>query len=144
MFLINDTVGPCRTAAVPACETNVPADPAASVEAVGYFQLRLRDEIDYTLDFSAWIVANGSPQVTDAVWAVAASSPKTPVILDSAFSPQGKCVVVLKPGVGALIGDAYWLDCTVSLGPTTAVNPGDVALPARKIVRRIHVVVVNG
>jgi hypothetical protein len=51
---------------------------------------------------------------------------------------------VLAAHEGATAGDAYWLDVTATVAAVQATTPQDVPLPARTLVRRIHVVVVNG
>lgn len=134
-----------RSVTVPAFEPDVGATPGTPILALGLFELRLRDQIDFSVDFSAWLAANGSnAQLTNVTWSAASGSPKTPTIVGSTFSPLGKCVVVLTAGTNASIGDTYWLDITVTIGATTPVNPNDVAIPVRALVRRIHVIVVNG
>ena len=134
----------CRRVVLPICETDQPPMPNAAINAVATFQLRQRDTLDFTLDASAWLGANGNAQLTGAAWTVATGSPKTPTIVSSAWSPQGHAVVVLAVGAGAAVGDAYWLDVMLAIGPTTPTNVGDVAISARTVVRRIYVVVAAG
>ncbi|WP_163277035.1 hypothetical protein, partial [Klebsiella aerogenes] len=74
--------------------------------------LRLRDTIDYKVDFSQWLQANGNAQLNAANFAAASNSPSTPSITGQSFSPAGKTVVVLKAADNAKVGDAYWLDVT--------------------------------
>lgn len=134
----------CRTVVVPRCEPDTDASQGAPILALATFQMYIRDNVDFTVDFSQWLAANGGAQLSAATFAVAADSPKTPTISGQAFSAAGKCSVVLKAGVGATPGDAFYLDVTVTVAATTAVLPTDVAIPARTLVRRIHVVLVNG
>ena len=144
MLLANVVPGPCRTAQIAACEVDAPPSQNDPILAVGTFYLHLRDSLDFSVDLSKWLAANGGAQLTGAAWAVAADSPKTPVLTGVAFSPQGKSSVVVTPGAEAVAGDAYWLDVTLTIGATVSVNVGDVALPARTMVRRIHIVIVKG
>lgn len=148
MFSYNSQVlaPDCRMAVVQACETDVDTSNAQSqqIAALGLFQMKLRDTVDFRVDFSQWLAANGKPQLTAAVWAVAATSPKTPTMSGSAFVPSGMTAVVLQAPDGAIPGDTYYLDITASIGPTTPSLPTEVALPARTLVRRIHVIVVQG
>jgi hypothetical protein len=143
---INMGLPDCRIAVVPACEADV--DPAQS--ALFYalngapFQMRLRDTMDFAADFTAWLAANGSPLIATAVWAVAANSPKTPVIASQSFSPNGMCNFVLRAGVSPLPGDTYYLEVTVTTAATVAAGPNTVAIGARTLIRRINVVLVNG
>jgi hypothetical protein len=146
MFALNNGSGVagCRTYAVPVCDNLGDSAPNAQVPAAATFNLNLRDSLDFSVDFSAWLGANGNPALTNAVWAVAVGSPKTPPIVGQAFSAQGMTTVVISAASGAIPGDAYWLDVTASIGATTPTNVGDVAIPARTIVRRIYIIVVSG
>lgn len=145
MLVYQNTPGPidCRSVAVPACERDGDQSPAAPIEALACFQLRKRDVLDFTVDFTQWLAQNGNPAIQTAVFAAAADSPSPPTITGQAFAPTGKCVVVLSAPVDAVAGDAYYLEITVTTGPTVAVAP-DVVIPARTLVRRINVVVING
>lgn len=148
MFSYNSQVlaPDCRVAVVQPCETDVDTSNAQSqqIAALGLFQMKLRDTVDFRVDFSQWLAANGGPVLTAAAWAVAATSPKTPTITGSAFVPAGMTAVVLKAPDGASAGDTYYLDITASIGATSPSLPTDVALPARTLVRRINVIVVQG
>lgn len=144
MFLVEQNAGPCRVAKVPVCESKQDAAQSAPVLAIGEFQISKRDTLDFSVDLSAWLVANGGAQLTDATWAKATDSPKAPTIGDSVFSPQGMATVIVSAADDAEAGDAYWLDVTFAIAATTAVNPGEVAIPAREMTRRIYIVVVNG
>lgn len=133
-----------RTFIVPVDEPELRGG-GAQAFAAATFELRQRDSLDFAVDFSTWLAANGSnAQIDDAEWSVAEKSPKTPVILGNGFSPAGRCVVVVKAAEGAVVGDGYWLDVKVTVGATTATSPEEVALPARTLVRRIAVIVVAG
>ena len=131
---------------MPACEPDLNPSPTAPIPALACFQLRLRDSMDFTVDFTNWLAQNGnsSTLITGVVWATATGSPKTPTIVSQAFSPQGKCSVILAAPAGTVAGAAFWLDVTITIGPTAVVDTGDVQLPARTITRRINVVTVNG
>jgi hypothetical protein len=134
----------CRIAIVPPCENDGDASQSAPIAALACFQMKIRDTLDFTVDFSAWIAANGNPVMTAALFATAADSPSAPTISGQAFTPGGKCVVVLHAAEGAKAGDAYYLDVTATLAATTPATTADVAIPARTLVRRIHVVLANG
>jgi hypothetical protein len=137
----------CRVATVPACEQDIDASQSASIAALACFQMKIRDTVDFTVDFSVWLAANGGPLLTGATFAISSDSPSQPTITGQAFSPGGKSVAVLKAGtsgVAAKAGDAYYLDVTAVFAATVPVLPADVAIPTRTLVRRIHVVVANG
>lgn len=136
----------CRVAVVPACEADADANnaQAQTVQALGLFQMRVRDTIDFQADFSQWLQANGSPLLTNAVWSVAADSPKTPTIVGQAFAPSGMTAVVLSVPSGGMAGDTYYLDITVHIAATVPSLPTAVAIPARILVRRVNVIVVAG
>ena len=145
MLVYSTQVQPdCRSVVVPACEPDVNAEQGADIPALACFQLRLRDTIDYKVDFSQWLQANGNAQLNAANFAAASNSPSTPSITGQSFSPAGKTVVVLKAADNAKVGDAYWLDVTATGAAVVAASAADVAIPARTIVRRIHVVVASG
>lgn len=144
MFLTDSGVmPPCRTYSVPPCDLDASVAANATVEALHLFQLRLRDTLDFTVDFGAWLRQN-SATISDAVFTVASGSPKTPLIQGQGFA-AGKCVVTLKAATSpaAVVSDAYWLDLTVTFAAVTATDTTP-AIPARTIVRRLHFVVANG
>ena len=132
----------CRTAEVPACETCVAS--GTDIPALATFNMKLRDKLDFAVDFTAWLVANGGASLTSATFAVSGDSPKTPTISGQAFGAAGKAVVVITPANGAVVGDAYYLDVTAQVAATVAATANDVAIPARTLVRRINVVVAAG
>lgn len=134
----------CRAVEVPPCERDIDPAQGASIEALALFQMRLRDTVDFTVDFGKWLVTNGNARLSTAVFAIASDSPSTPVIAGQAFNQAGRCVVALSAGVGAKAGDAFYLDLTVTVGATTPAGANEVAIPARTLVRRIHVVLANG
>lgn len=145
MMIYQNTATPdCRSVVVPICENDTDASQGADIAALACFQMRIRDTIDFTVDWSQWLAKNGNAQLSAATFAVAVGSPSTPTISAQAYSPAGKCVVVLQAADGAKAGDAYYVDLTATVAATTPVGPGDVAIPARTLVRRIHVVAVNG
>jgi hypothetical protein len=134
----------CRIATVPPCENDTDASQSAPIAALACFQMKIRDTLDFTVDFTQWIAANGNPAITAATFAAASDSPSAPTISGQAFTPTGKAVVVLHAAQGAKAGDAYYLDITATLAATVPASPLDVAIPARTLVRRIHVVLANG
>lgn len=143
MLQLDTTLVDCRTAVVPVCEPERSVDAQGTVSALGLFQHRLRDVLDYTVDFSAWIAANGGTQLDGVAWAVAADSPKTPVLSDDSFAPSGKAVVLVTPGAGATVGDTYYIEATATFA-ARAASADLPALPARTLVKRIHIIVVKG
>jgi hypothetical protein len=143
-YQMNDGQPDCRYVALPVCEPDVGAAPGSPINALALFEIRLRDSLDFTVDFSVWLGANGPAQLSAATWAAASGSPKVPTIIGQAFSPAGRVTAVISPGAGAAIGDTYWMDITATVAATTAVNPNDVALPARTLTRRVNIIVVNG
>jgi hypothetical protein len=134
----------CRYVKVPACERDGDPAQSAPIEALACFQMRIRDKVDFKVDFADWLAQNGHATLTGATFAVATDSPSTPTISAQVYAAGGLCVVVLLAAVDAKAGDAYYLDITAQISATTAVGPNDVVIPARTLVRRIHVVVVNG
>ncbi|MGZ6199182.1 MAG: hypothetical protein ACXWNL_16220 [Vulcanimicrobiaceae bacterium] len=134
----------CRIAIVPPCEQDGDASQSAPIAALACFQMKIRDTLDFTVDFSQWIAANGNPVLSNALFAAAVDSPSAPSISGQAFTPGGKCVVVLHAAEGAKAGDAYYLDITATLAATVPASVADVVIPARTLVRRIHVVLTNG
>ena len=134
----------CRIAIVPPCENDGDASQSASIAALACFQMKIRDTLDFTADFTQWIAANGNPVMSAATFAVASDSPSTPTISGQAFTPGGKVVVVIHAGSGAKAGDAFYLDVTVTLAATVPTSPADAVIPSRTLVRRIHVVLANG
>jgi hypothetical protein len=133
----------CRTVIVPACEADTIAEQGTPIPALACFQMRMRDTIDFAVDFSQWLAKNGGAVLSNAQFAVASDSPKTPVIVGQAFAPSGKCLIALSKHVSSpAVGDAYWLDITATVAAVTPV--GGAAIPARTLVSRIHVVLVNG
>jgi len=132
-----------RTFVVPLMEaTCLPS--ITTVPVCAQFQLRQRDSLDFSMDFSAWLAANGQPNLASAVWSIPATSPQTPILGVSGFSPAGHTAVVVTPALLAAVGDVYWLDVAAT---TTAVTidcvPG-VVVPSRGLTRRIAIVVVAG
>lgn len=134
---------PCRTAVVSACDALYDVPPT-TIDALATFQIKLRDKLDFTVDFTDWLQANGNGALTSAVFTVAAGSPKTPTIVGQTFSTT-KALIVINPAVGDVAGDAYYLDITAQIAAVApAVGSADLAIPARQMVRRINVVVING
>lgn len=118
----------------------------ATVPALGTFFIRQRDTLDFGIDFTDWLAANndgGAVTLTTAVWAVAATSPKTPIIVGSGFDPAGKTSVTITPAAAAVAGDAYWMEVIITVS-AVAASAGFPALPARTLVRKVNIVVVNG
>jgi hypothetical protein len=142
MFQLKDAPT-CRRVALSVCEPQSLAELAPKPEAIATFYIRQRDTLDFIVDLTDWLAANGPATLSSATWAVAADSPGTPVLEDDVASPYSTAVVV-SPAANAKVGDAYWLDVTLNITATQVTNPGDLALPARKLVRRINIVVVAG
>ena len=134
----------CRTITVPLCEIPPDTSQSAPVPAMTLFYLRLRDALDYTVDFGPWLAAYGAGKLASAVWTVATTSPKIPTIVNAGFDPTGLTAAVIAPGAGAIPGDAYWVDLTVTTAPIPLSGSNLLALPARTLVRRVNFVVVNG
>jgi hypothetical protein len=145
-FPLNLGVPDCRIIVVPACEIDIePSQSTPIMCLTGQpLQIKLRDTIDFTVDFTQWLAANGSPLIASATWAVAATSPKTPTIVSQAFVPSGKTNVVISNPQGALPGDTYFLEITMTTSATAPVNPTDVPIGARILVRRVNVIAVSG
>lgn len=135
---------PCRTAIVSACEPALDPAPDADIPALDCFYMRIRDALDFTVDFGPWLQANGNAQLSAAEFSVASDSPATPILGATVFNPAGKCIVLVTPAVAAVVGDAYWIDIEVTVAAVVALAPTDVAIPARTLVRRIHVVIAKG
>ncbi|WP_148043036.1 hypothetical protein [Methylocystis hirsuta] len=133
----------CRRVALPVCEPQSIAEMAPKPDALATFYIRQRDTLDFIIDLADWLSANGPATLSSATWAVAVDSPSTPVIEDDVYASYATAVVI-SPAVNAKVGDAYWLDVTLNITATQITNPGDLALPVRKLVRRINVVVVAG
>ncbi len=117
-----------------------------TVPPVATFQMRARDVLDFSVDATAWLAANGSGAVlTAAQWAVAAGSPKTPTISGQGFDQTGLTSAVIAAANTAAPGDVYSLDITLTVGPCPPANdPGGFTIPARTLVRRIQIMVVAG
>ncbi len=119
-----------------------PAAPAlgvsAAIPALAQFFKADRDTIDFGIDFSDWLVANGSPQVTNCVYAAAAGSPAVPTIAAQDYNAQGETVVVLSGGTA---GDAYWIDCTLTMDAVQLREGNPNKIISRVLVRRLHIVV---
>lgn len=138
----------CRYVAMPICEAeHTDVSQGAPIPALGVFYMRQRDTLDFGVDFTNWLVANSngaSPlTIASATWGASADSPKTPTIVGEGFDPAGRVAVIVAAPPGALAGDSYWLDLTMT---TTALpaSQGYPAMPGRTVVRRIKLVVVNG
>ncbi len=144
MLLISTPAAPeCRVAKIPACEDDACAAQGDEVLALSTFQMRIRDSIDFRVDASEWVAANGRPELTDMDFDVASDSPQEPQIVGSSFTANGMGVVVLQAANDAEAGHAYYIDVTLDFAATTG-SATELAIPARKLVRRIHVVVVAG
>lgn len=142
MLQFNQTAVSCRRVAMPACEPEVDTSPTAPIPALKLFQMRSRDILDFGIDFAAWLQANGSAVLATATWAVASNSPQTPATVTTVpFDPAGMTAVLVEADA---VGDAYYLECTITTAPTQPSANGALALPARTVVRRIHILVVNG
>jgi hypothetical protein len=133
----------CRYARMPACDPVGDASPSANVPAVGVFQLRSRDTLDFGIDLRDWLAANFSPEIANVAWTVAPNSPHVPIIVGSSYEKDSRVSVVLTPNAGATGGNSYFLEAAIQIAPVAA-QTGIPALPARTLHRRIHIVVVNG
>lgn len=136
----------CRRVSLPACEDTTDLSQSAPVPSLAVFQLRLRDvAVDFGIEMADWLAANGAAAISGVTWAAAADSPKVPVIAGSGFDTvTGSVVVFVTPGAGAVAGDAYWLEATITIAAIAASAQNPIAYPARTLVRRINIVVVAG
>lgn len=130
-----------RRVKVPVQEPTQNPSVSANIPALAQFFKAARDTMDFGIDFSDWLIANGSPQLKSCVYAAGADSPKPPDIESQTFSPTGETVVML---AGGDVGDAYYLDCTVVLDDVQIREGNPSTIGERTMVRRIHVVVYNG
>ena len=138
--------GGCRTYPVDVCDpvlststSTVPIDQAAT------FQIRQRDALDFTIDFTALLTAMGvSVTLTACSFTVPAASPKTPASITGGFDASGTAVFVLTPALGATVGDLYYVDVTATTSTSVLPNTPSVTIPARTITRRMQFQVVAG
>lgn len=134
-----------RTYFLPATEATMSSS-TTTVPASQVFQMRVRDVLDFSVDATAWLAANGSGAALSAAqWAVASDSPKTPTISGQGFDPTGLTSAVIAAANNAAPGDVYSIDITLTVAPCPPVNdPGGFTIPARTLVRRIQIMVVAG
>ena len=121
--------------------TNVATAPSAAVPALAQFFKAARDTLDFGIDFSDWLIANGNTQATNIVYTEGDDSPQTPTIASQSFSPLGESAVLLS---GGAVGDAYYIDATLTVDQVQVREDNPAAIGTRTIVRRIHIVVVAG
>lgn len=115
-----------------------------SIPLAAIFQIRQRDTLDFSINYMAWLAANGAATIATSTWVVAALSPKIPIIVASALDPAGVAVVVVTPAVAAVVGDTYWLDNTMTTTIASLDCVPGIVVPARVLVRRIALMVVAG
>jgi hypothetical protein len=108
------------------------------------FQIRQRDTLDYSVDASGWLAANGSALLGAVAWGVANDSPMQPIIMADSFDPTGLCTVVVAPAADAAVGDVYWIDWSAATTPTQIPRLPNVTIPPRTVVRRFYIMVVAG
>ena len=122
------------------------ASPTSSViPPVVIFQIRERDVLDFSIDATQWLAANGNGVLAaGSAWAVAVGSPMTPTIVGQQFDPSGLVTAVIAPMMGANVGDVYWLDVTLAVAPAQLTMFPNVQVPARKLTRRVYIQVVAG
>jgi hypothetical protein len=145
-FSQNQGTPDCRSVVVPACEPDIDPSQSASINCLTGqpLQFKLRDTMDFSVDFTQWLAANGAPTIASATWAVAANSPKTPVISSQAFVPAGMTNVVLKNPDNALAGDTYYMQITMTTSVTVPTLPTVVPIGPRTLVRQINIITVAG
>lgn len=130
----------CRIIRVPICSDRT-VSPTADTPAIGEFNKPVSDVLDFSVDLGDWLEVNGNVTISNAVWARAAGSPASNMVISSqGFSRQGMATIVLSGGVA---GEVEWFDVTFTVDAVTAACPGGVDLPARTIVRRIYITVVS-
>lgn len=135
--------GPCRHVLVPTCEMPGSTERTSNVPALACFRMKKRDVLDFGIDFGDWLEANGGSRLEGVAWGVATDSPSTPALSGTSFIDTGKTSVVVTPAVDAAPGDAYYLDCTATVAEIPAAV-GQLAVPARTLTRRIHIVIEQG
>ena len=135
----------CRSVSVPACDPHCDSGQSTGIPSLAVFQIRIRDTVDFTVDFTEWLQANGNATLSGATFAAASDSPSAPSIQGQSFNASGKAMVVLSGATeGVQVGNAFWIDVTAQVAATVALLPSDLVIPARTLVRRIHVVVISG
>jgi len=114
-----------------------------TIDALATFYKRARDTLDYGIDFTAWVKANGDTQLKTVTWAsvVDPNVQGAPILSEQVF-PGGETWVILGPGAA---NDIYWIDCTVTVDATQARVGGDaISTVERTLVRRIAIQVLAG
>lgn len=137
----NQNETPARTVAVPVADPPQNYGQSAPIDVLATFQLFIRDTLDFSVDLTAWLTANGAAVLSGATWTSAGS--KTPTLSGQAFVPTGLASVVVAPASGALPGDAYLLDVAFAIA-AVAASIASPAIPARVLTRRICIILVNG
>lgn len=143
IFLDGADAPRCRYVTVPACDETYDMSKAASPASLDTLYLPLQDTLDFGMDFGAWMQANGNSALATATWSITSDSPQQPVLGDSGLSANGLTNVSVAAGVGAVPGNAYYLQCIAvfSAAPATSTFP---AVPARTLTRRLYIVTVRG
>ena len=142
-FQLGATLGRCRYAEVPACEPSIAPPGTSTFTALDVYQIKRRDILDFGVDFAPWMAGNGNPSLSGATWAVASGSPKTPIIESQSHTADGKTVAIIKPANDAVKGDTYYVEITATFAAVPA-SEGQPSIAARTLVRRIHIIVVEG
>jgi hypothetical protein len=114
-----------------------------SIDALATFIKKARDTLDFGIDFTDWLKANGDTEISAVTWEPVTDPPyQDPPILSDQFFPGSEAWVMIGPG---LAGDNYLIDCTATIAPTQARVGGDaVSTVERTIVRRIAIQVLAG
>lgn len=114
-----------------------------SIDVLATFVKKARDELDYGIDYTDWLKANGDTEVTAVTWTpVAANGYVAAPITSDQFFPGSEAWVIVGPGAA---GDNYLIDCQLTIAPTQARVGGDaVSTVQRTIVRRIAIRVYAG
>lgn len=118
-----------------------------TIDVLATFIKKARDELDFGIDYTDWLKANGDTQVTQVVWEDVTDNSSgvgfvpAPMTGDE-FFPGSEAWVMIGPGNA---GDNYLLDCTITIAPTQARVGGDaVSTAERTLVRRIAIRVLAG
>ena len=148
MVFATDIPMSVRTYTVP------PQDPPQSgttavIPAGAVFQLRQRDTLDFTVDFRRFLTSLGPGIVLSSVvftqvgaTTQAGTTAGAPSLVGNGFTPDGIATLVVQPNPTAGVGDIYTIDCAAVTSISTYFE--GVTLPARKITRRIAIIVVAG
>jgi hypothetical protein len=114
-----------------------------TIDVLASFVKKARDTLDFGIDFTAWLKANGDTELKAVQWdPVVQNGYVAPPVVDDQFFPGSEAWVIIGPGNA---GDKYLIDCTASIAATQARVGGDaVQTLERTIVRRILITVYAG